>query len=49
MRQCEVCVHGIKAGILTERDNYEYQFVYDKDYLAENNNPPVSLTLPLRE
>jgi serine/threonine-protein kinase HipA len=49
MRQCEVYVHGIKAGILTEDDSREYIFVYDKPYLLEEKNPPVSLTLPLRE
>lgn len=49
MRQCEVYVHGIRAGILTENDNREYVFTYDKSYLLEGKNPPVSLTLPLRE
>lgn len=49
MRQCEVYVHGSKAGILMEDNNREYVFVYDKSYLSEEKNPPVSLTLPLRE
>lgn len=49
MRQCEVYVHSIRAGILTENDNREYVFTYDKSYLLEEKNPPVSLTLPLRE
>lgn len=49
MRQCEVYVHGIKAGILTEDDNREYFFTYDPSYLSGSKNPPVSLTLPLRK
>ena len=49
MRQCEVYVHNIRAGLLTEEDNGGYTFVYDGAYLARENNPPVSLTLPLRK
>ena len=48
MRQCEVYVHGIRAGILTEDDRREYTFAYDKAYLLGMGNPPVSLTMPLR-
>ena len=29
MRQCEVYVHDIRAGLLTEEDNGEYIFAYD--------------------
>ena len=47
MRQCEVYVHDIKAGVLTEDEN-GYSFIYDKTYLQGENNPPVSLTLPLQ-
>ena len=47
MRQCEVYVHGVKAGVLKEDEN-GYSFIYDKPYLQGKNNPPVSLTLPLR-
>lgn len=32
MRQCEVYLHGIRAGVLTEEDNGEYVFTYDKLY-----------------
>lgn len=49
MRQCEVYVHGIKAGVLMEDDHREYIFTYDKPYLLGEKNSPVSLTLPLRE
>ena len=48
MRQCEVYVHNIKAGVLTEDEN-GYSFTYDKPYLQGKDNPPVSLTMPLRE
>ncbi|MDO4929557.1 MAG: HipA N-terminal domain-containing protein [Bacteroidales bacterium] len=49
MRKGEVYVHGVKAGELAELDNMEYVFAYDQSYLKDEGNPPVSLTLPLRE
>lgn len=49
MRKCEVYIHGVKAGELAELDSHEYEFVYDRTYLQNHNNPPVSLTMPLRE
>ncbi len=48
MRSCEIYVHRIKAGILTEDDNREFTFAYDRVYLLGDNAQPVSLTLPLR-
>ena len=48
MRQCEVYLHGIKAGLLTESDSRAYTFVYDKAYLLSEHGEAVSLTLPLR-
>ena len=48
MRQCEVYLHGIKTGVLTENDSHEYKFTYDKAYLLNENCDAVSLTLPLR-
>lgn len=49
MRRCEIFVHGIKAGILTESQNHdEYRFEYEADYLADSNNEPVCLAMPLR-
>ena len=48
MRQCEVYIHGIRAGMLTEDDNRKYTSTYDAAYLLGKGNPPVSLTLPLR-
>lgn len=48
MRQCEVYLHDTKTGILTEDDNREFTFIYDKAYLLNEKSEPVSLTLPLR-
>lgn len=48
MRRCEVYLHGIRAGMLTEEDNGEYTFTYDSSYLEKEDYPSVSLTLPLR-
>ena len=49
MRRCEVFVHKIKAGELTEMNSEQYVFQYDKAYLLNKNNPPVCLNMPLRE
>ena len=35
MRQCEVYLHDIRAGLLTEEDNGEYIFVYEPSYVAD--------------
>ena len=49
MRKCKVYVHGVEAGILTERNNpTEYLFSYKKDYV-DKKLPGVSLTMPPRE
>ena len=37
MRACEVFVHGIKAGTLTEKDRNHYVFKYDEEYLNSDN------------
>ena len=48
MRQCEIYLHGIKCGLLTESDGREFSFMYDKEYLDMDDAQPVSLTLPLQ-
>ena len=48
MRQCEIYLHGIRCGILTEEDNRTFTFTYDKAYLIGDNAEPASLTLPLQ-
>lgn len=47
MRQGEVYVNGVKAGLLSETDSGKYEFRYYSDYLSDSGNPAVSLTLPL--
>lgn len=49
MRQCEIYLHGVKCGVLTEDDNLEFTFEYDKDYFHSVGAEPVSLTLPLQD
>ncbi len=45
MRKAEVFYNNIAAGYLFE-NNGKYFFKYDEQYLLDNNNPPISLTLP---
>ena len=49
MRKCKVYIHDIMSGTLTETDNHEYIFKYDRDYLADKSHEPISLTMPMRE
>ena len=49
MRQCEIYLHGIRCGLLTEDDNRTFTFTYDKAYLIGDNAEPVNLTSTLRE
>lgn len=49
MRKCEVFLHGIKAGELTEIDSHNYVFAYDRAYLSDKTNPSVCLAMPLRD
>ena len=48
MRSCEIYVHGIMAGVLTEDDNGKFTFTYERAYLLSEDARPASLTLPLR-
>ena len=49
MRQLEVYVNDVKAGLLTELNPGKgYTFVYTEAYAA-SDLPPVSLTLPKRK
>ena len=48
MRQLEVYVNEIKAGLLTEQNPGKgYTFAYSAEYVA-SDYPPVSLSLPKR-
>ncbi len=46
MRIFEVYCHKILAGILTETDQRNYIFEYEKNYFLQNKMPAISLTLP---
>ena len=48
MKQAEVFLRDIKAGILKEDEN-GYTFIYDTDFLASDKAEAISLTLPLNE
>ncbi len=48
-RTAKVFVNNLLAGVLTESAEGEYSFKYDSDYLANEINNPVSLTLPKRQ
>ncbi len=48
MRAAKVNIHDTWAGILSE-DEHGYHFQYRKEYLAEPDAEPVSLTLPLQK
>lgn len=47
MKQARVYFRNRKTGVLTE-DAGGYAFVYDAEYLSDNDARPISLTLPLR-
>src|SRR5436190_4156426 len=48
-RSAKIFVNDLLAGILTESAESEYTFKYDTDYLLNEKNNPVSLTLPKQE
>lgn len=48
-RTAKVFVNNLLAGTLTESLEGEFSFKYNADYLANEINNPVSLTLPKRE
>lgn len=47
MRQGVVLVSGVRAGIISEKEN-GYIFEYNKEYLLNADALPVSITMPLR-
>lgn len=46
MRSARVYRNSIFAGILKEESNRTFKFDYDTDYLSNEKNPAISLTLP---
>lgn len=49
MRQAEIFYGNTLAGILTETDEGEYKFVYDKIYMKESPDQFLTFTMPVRE
>jgi HipA-like protein len=49
MRICEVYIHNIKAGTLTETDSGDYIFKYKLNYVNDKSHEPISLAMPLRK
>ncbi len=47
MRSVEVYRNGVPAGILTEVNRKRYIFRYNREYILNADNSPVSLTLPV--
>jgi len=47
MRQANVLYNNIKAGILTETDDGEYIFLYDKEYVINYPSLFISFTMPV--
>ena len=48
MKKADIYYKNQLAGLLTE-DEEGYHFAYDKDYLAQPQAKPISLTYPYRK
>jgi len=46
MRKAEVYRNGQRAGVLIQQDTKSYEFRYEDEWLANDNLPAISLTLP---
>ena len=49
MRQAEIYYKDILAGILTETDDGEYIFQYDKAYITKYPKQFISFTMPVND
>lgn len=49
MRQAEVYINKVLAGILTETSDRKYIFKYDDRYFNAPNSKAISITLPLTQ
>ena len=47
MRRAKVYYKNIVAGILTETDDGEYTFQYEKDYVADYPEQFITFTMPV--
>ena len=46
MRKAKILYKNQEAGILTQHDEGSFSFCYHKEWVADNNKPSISLTLP---
>lgn len=49
MRTVDVYLDNRLAGQLTERNQDDYEFAYNAQYLADSGTPAIALSLPKRE
>ena len=49
MRQAVILYKGKEAGVLQQNDDGSFTFRYLDNWLADSNNSPISLTLPLSQ
>jgi serine/threonine-protein kinase HipA len=50
MQEANVFRNKILIGVLSKnKEANEYQFIYEKEYIQDNNSVPISVNLPLRE
>jgi len=50
MQEANVFRNKILIGVLSKnKEVNEYKFIYEKEYLQNNNSIPISVNLPLRE
>lgn len=49
MRSAVVLFKDEKAGILTQEDDGSFTFTYDPSWVADDQRPAISLTLPKRK
>ena len=49
MRQANVLYKEIHAGVLTETDEGEYWFEYDKEYITQYPKQFISFSFPVKE
>ena len=48
MRTADIYIFGKLAGVLTEKDDGKFSFLYDAQYLSDSSAVAVSCTMPLR-
>lgn len=49
MRAAKVLYNDVLAGVLTESDEGEFRFTYDKAYIKNYSGQFITFTMPVRE